>query len=72
VCYVILVRRLKNSIDTNDREISREDVNGHGSCTSGIEMQGSVSSYGLGQCFSKWVTPKPVVPRRHARGSVEP
>jgi len=42
VCYVILVRKLKYSIGTNVREISREDVSGHGSCTSGIKIQGSV------------------------------
>ena len=71
MCYVILVRRLNNSVGTNVREISREDGSGHGSCSSGIEIQGSVSSDGLGQCFSKWVIPIPVVPRRRARGSVQ-
>ena len=71
MCYVILVRRLKNNIGTDVREISSEGGSGHGSYSSGIEIQGSVSSDGLGQCFSKWVTPNHVVPRRHARGSVQ-
>jgi hypothetical protein len=66
VCYVILVRRLRNSVGRNVR-----DGSGRGSCISGIDIQGSLSSDGLGQCFSKWVTPKPVVPRRPARGSVQ-
>lgn len=62
---------MKNSVNKNVREISREDGSGHGSCSSGIEIQGFVSSDGLGQCFSKWVTLNPVVPRRHTRGSVQ-
>lgn len=68
MCYI---RRLKNTVGTNVREISREDGSGHGSCSNGIEIQSSISSDGLGQCFSKWVTRNPVVPRRHARGCVQ-
>jgi hypothetical protein len=57
VCYVILVRRSKNNVGTNVGVINREDGSGRELCSSGIEVQGSVSSDGVGQCFSKCVTP---------------
>ena len=48
MCYVIFVRRLKNNVGKNVREINREYESGHGSCSSGIEIRGSISSDGLG------------------------